>query len=81
MPMLKRNYQPGVLAGTIARIQLLIVVSLTAVALTQTAASQDLPKASNAPTSNLRFPREKICDAERLAERCRNAAGFRLSTV
>ena len=50
--MLKRNYQPGVLAGTIARIQLLIVVSLTAVALTQTAASQDLPKASNAPTSN-----------------------------
>ena len=52
MTMLKLNYQPDSRPGAVARVWLL-AVSLTAVLLlAQGSPAQDLPKASNAPTSN-----------------------------
>ncbi len=52
MAMQKQNSQLGVLARAAALIPLLALVSLSAVVMTRSLAAQDLPKASNAPTSN-----------------------------
>jgi VWFA-related protein len=52
MAMQKQNYQLEVLARAAALIRLLTLFSLGAVVMTQSLAAQDLPKASNAPTSN-----------------------------
>ncbi len=52
MTMLKPNYRPRGLARVTAPIQLLTIVVLSAIAADPNGRAQDLPKASNAPTSN-----------------------------